>query len=93
MLSDTIVNPGPKKIEVPTLEVSDEMLAQAASAPLNDFQRLLQIAASILPEKAQIEARLATLSDSDTRIEMPLGKTPEEALTFIKDKVGAFLQR
>jgi len=93
VLSDTIVNPGPKKIEVPTLEVSDEMLAQAASAPLSDFQRLLQIAASILPEKAQIEARLAALSDDDTRIEMPLGKTPEEALTFIKDKVGAFIQR
>ncbi len=93
ILSDSIVNPGPERIEVPTPQVGDDVVARAASAPLNDFQRSLHMAASILPEKGKIEEHLAALARGAAHLEGQIARASEDALPRIEDKVGAFLDR
>jgi phospholipase C len=93
VLCDEIVNMGPERIEVPPPKISKETLDKAGAAPLNDFQRALYLAASVLPEKRRLKQRLKRLFRGVEDPVPPSVKSPEEALPHLAARVGAFLGR
>ena len=91
VLSDTIVNEGPEKIAVPSLVVTQDMVAQAASAPLTEFQEALHIATAILPEKNRIKHFLEKLEKGVEPDPPSTATSCEEAFPHMMNKVSAFL--
>ena len=93
VLQDSIVNMGPERIDVPPPRISAETLEAAAAAPLNDFQRALHIAASILPERRTFAWWLRRLFKGRRAPAFQEARNAAEAVPYHRDRVKAFLGR